>query len=339
MRRILLVRTDRIGDVLLSLPAAPAIKAAFPDAKITLFCRTLTRVIGERNPSIDDIITIDDEAGSRKSFISLVRRIRREQFDCAIFLHPEPYLALLIACAGIPIRVGTAYRYYSFLFNIRRREHRKKSIKHEVDYNLGLLGALDIPAGKPRFDFEIFEKDEQHAAKALADAGIVRGRRYCVVHPGSGGSAMDWPVDSYAAVIKLFGNELKLSTVLTWGAGEEELVQNLALKAGDAAHPLKEILPLPALAALLKIAEFTLAPSTGVLHIANVTGAPVIGIYPDVPHMSPTRWGPYGNLQNAITPGSTNPSAGISVSADDPEIMRLITPEMVLSKARAICSK
>ncbi len=339
IRRILLVRTDRIGDVLLSMPVAAAIKAARPDIHIAFLLRNLTTCIGEHNPSVDNILTIDNEDGTKKSFFSLIKEIRKEKYDCAVLLHPEFNLAFKMLVSGIPIRVGTAYRIYSFLMNYRHREHRKVSLKHEAEYNLGLLNTLEIPYGKPEFVFEINKEEAAKAQHALASCGIQTGKPFCVIHPGSGGSAMDWPPGHYAKAARNFGEKLELPVIVTWGAGEEETADRVVKESRGKAVALQEILPIPSLASLLKRSLFVLAPSTGVLHLADTVGTKVIGLFPPVTHMSTKRWGPYRNIKYCLTPEMERKQRTDASSRNETSGLEFITPDAVLGKAREILAE
>ncbi|MFC1477305.1 glycosyltransferase family 9 protein [candidate division KSB1 bacterium] len=335
LHRFLLVRTDRIGDVILSTPVAAALKTAFPHAHITLLARDLTRVIGERNRWIDRVITLEGDPDGGQNFFDLVSILRKESFDCAVVLHPTLRLAALLYFAGIPYRIGTAYRLYSFLFNVRHREHRKISTRHEVEYNLGLLEPLNVSVSEPQFHFDINDEDNKTAEEILGRLPADVRTQFCVVHPGSGGSAADWPTESFASACELFSRELHIPSIVTWGPGEQSHAEKIAETSGGAAVMLPDILPLPALAALLKRAVFVLAPSTGILHLANVAGSPVIGLYPSVPHMSPRRWGPFGQLENALVPETGDAVGKGSGSA----ALDTISPEKVFDTARRIVLK
>lgn len=339
LRRFLIVRTDRIGDVILSMPVAFAIKQAVPEAHVTLLCRRLTAVIGERNPAVDSVLTLDTDNGRRRTFFELAHIVRTGNFDCAIVVHPTFYLAFLLAWVKIPVRVGTGYRFYSFLFNRRHYEHRKESVKHEVDYNLGLLKPLDFSIPPPVFQFEITAEDRKLASAALRETGISPDEPYCVVHPGSGGSAMDWSPDFYAAVSNLFVRELHVKVVISWGPGEKILAEKVKQITEKNVHLLKNDLSLPVLAAVLSDAEFLLAPSTGILHLANMVGTPVIGLYSPIKHESPVRWGPYGHQEMTLVPNIDDSPTRKGKKYRHLNCMELITPEMVLSSAEKIIKR
>ncbi|MFC1553564.1 glycosyltransferase family 9 protein [candidate division KSB1 bacterium] len=334
-KKILIVRTDRIGDVILTMPVAAALKKAMPEAHICFLCRQLTAVIGERNPDIDSVLTIDDKNGNMLPKKQLTETIRSGDFDCAVVTHPSFYLARLLRSSGIPLRIGTGYRFYSFLFNARHKEHRKESIKHEAEYNLGLLEPLDIPFEKPEFRFDLTENDIKKANETLNSLNIGKDDNFCVIHPGSGGSAMDWPRENFKELAQKLTEDQNRKVIITWGEGESGLADFISDGSNDILK-LPEVLPLPVLAAVLKRAKLLVAPSTGVLHLANIMGAKVIGLYPPVRHESPVRWGPSGQIENTFVPDINDCPDCRGGKCRKIKCMDLITPDMVFDKAESI---
>src|SRR3972149_8448393 len=138
-RRFLIVRTDRIGDVILTLPMARALKLRRPDAHVAVLIRSYTAELARADRNVDEIIALD---GGRPSWTGTIARLREAQFDVVFHTHPMARLAFIALLAGIPVRVGTGFRWYSFLFNRRVYEHRKDAARHELEYNLNLLGAV-----------------------------------------------------------------------------------------------------------------------------------------------------------------------------------------------------
>ena len=156
LRSFLLVRTDRIGDVMLSTPVATSLKSVVPEARISLLCSRATAIIGERNPDIDTIINYDSDSGIVRPFLELRKELRSKAFDCVVVIHPTFRLALLMWSAGIRVRIGTGYRFYSWLFNRKHYEHRKVSEKHESEYNINLLETIGVPVSIPEFKFSLY---------------------------------------------------------------------------------------------------------------------------------------------------------------------------------------
>lgn len=303
IRRILIVRTDRLGDVVLTLPLLPALRRCFPDAHIAMLLKHYTGEILEGNPFVDEVIWYD-EGGTPVPFRTMCRFLRRKEFDAAVVVYPRHRLAWLMACAGIPVRVGTGYRYYSFLFNRRVYEHRSDARKHEVEYNFGLLEKIGCFAnGKVEFPITIPEQARLSVDHILESSGCCRDRPYMVVHPGSGGSAREWSPENFAIVASRVRTSAGIQIVITGGPGEERKVEAVLRAMGGQALPLVGRLTLRELAALLERASLMIANSTGPLHLAASVGTAVIGLYPQHTAMSATRWGPWTSRKEVFVPG------------------------------------
>jgi ADP-heptose:LPS heptosyltransferase len=305
-RDILLVRTDRIGDVVLSLPCAALLKRALPGARITFLAREYTAPLVRLSPDVDEVL-VDNPADGAPL---LAARLRGRRFDAAVLLHPTARLAWALWRARIPVRAGTAYRWYGFLLNHRVRLHRRYSLRHELEHNLDMaargLGLEQPSANGQRMAFppRIVIPDEL-AAVTLAKWGIPRDRPFVVIHPGSGGSAMDWPLERFAQLVDRIQHSesgiQNIKVVVTLGPGEEQLKERLEphLKTEPA---WISGLTLPELAAVLSRAALVVANSTGPLHIAAAAGTSVIGLYCPVAPCHPRRWGPYGPGHAVIMP-------------------------------------
>ena len=122
-------RTDRIGDLVLTLPMAEAIKRSDPAARVTFCVQEYTRPLLSLAFHIDDVIAIGgrDPDGGVRRFASMLRERR---IDCAVFAYPRPRLVLAAALARIPVRIGTGYRWYSPLLTHRRAERRRDGDSH-----------------------------------------------------------------------------------------------------------------------------------------------------------------------------------------------------------------
>ena len=291
---ILVVRTDRLGDVILTLPVVSLLRAHLPHAQLTMLLRRYTGDIVQGNTDLDEILWYDD--GQRPvGFFTMLGRLRRKHFDAAIVARPRLRLALLLACAGIPVRVGTGFRYYSVLFTHRVMEHRRFAAKHEAEYNLGLLKPLGIPLDTAGLRFPIRVAPAERAAMEarLEALGADSSRQRVVLHPGSGGSARDWPAAHFAELARRLQQRGELQVFVTGTLGERGLAADIVRKAGPPAVDLAGQCTVRELAAVLAGAVLFISNSTGPLHLAAALGIPVLGFYPSIPAMSARRWGPY----------------------------------------------
>jgi len=291
--RILVVRTDRLGDVILTLPVFSHLRRRFPDAHLALLAGRYAGAIAEGSPQVDEIVWYD--AGERPLPLRrMIRTIRAGRFDAAIVVHPTARIALITLLAGIPLRVGTGYRWYSFMFNRRVYAHRKTAERHETEYNVGLLGPLgcETEARMPlEAHLNIAPRAQESIAERLRAAGIAG--RFAVVHPGSGGSAREWPAENFAALAARLSDGLGLAIVATGTANEIPSAESVARAAGERGRSLAGTLTLGELSALIARASLVVGNSTGPLHLGAALGVPVLGFYPRIPVMGPGRWGPY----------------------------------------------
>ena len=148
-RRILVVRTDRIGDVVLTTPAIRALRQAYPEAHIAILVAKSTQALVDGNPDLNDVL-VDDRRGRHQGlgFWRLVSEVRRKRFDLAVIFHTKRRTNLLCFFAGIPERIGYKNDKFGFLLTEQIPDDRPAGTKHESEYCLDMLRPLGgSPAG------------------------------------------------------------------------------------------------------------------------------------------------------------------------------------------------
>jgi heptosyltransferase-3 len=298
IKKILLIRTDRIGDVVLSLPMLPLLKKEFPNASITVMVRSYTKELVEKHSDVSEVMLWDET----NSLLEYVTVLKEKHFDIAILPYPRFNLALIAFLAGIDVRVGTGYRWYSFLFNKKVYEHRKNAKRHEVEYNLNLLTAIGIEAkGTPQFEFLVSDEVKRKVDGILQSDGIDSSIRFVVLHAGSGGSARDWKIGKFAELGDILQTTEGIRVVLTGGKNELPLIDSLETMMKTKPINYAGTFSLQELGALFQRASVFVANSTGPLHIASMVGTPVVAFYPPIIQCSPARWGPYTAKKKVFT--------------------------------------
>lgn len=301
-KNILVVRTDRIGDVVLSLPMASVLKKNFPNAKITYLLRAYTKPLAVNNPNIDEVITLIEE--NNKVPIGKNILLLKNKYDVCIAAFPSFQLALILFLAGIKTRIGTGYRWYSFLFNKRIYEHRKYAEHHELEFNIRLLKQLGIDEKIDPLsaDFGLIptKKSEEFIDEELKKIGIDASKRIVIVHPGSGGSSIDLPLEKMKELIFKISQLHGVEILITGSIAEKELCGSLIVN--EKTINLAGKYELPELIALINKCVLFIANSTGPIHIAAALGKFVVGFYPKIVSCSVERWGPYTNKKFVFTP-------------------------------------
>jgi len=300
-KNILIIRTDRIGDVVLSLPMASIIKKHFPECKVTFLLREYTKPLALNNPYIDEVITLAEENG--KPSISKNISLLRNKFDVCVVAYPTYPIALILFLSNIKERIGTGYRWYSFFFNKKIYEHRKSGERHELEYNVRLLQQLGInePVNEENVSFGISssKENERKIKNYLVSQGVDFSKKIIIVHPGSGKSAVDLPIEKIRAIVKSLSQEA-IEILITGSGSEKELCQSLVVNSST--KNLAGIFNLGELIALIDRADLMIANSTGPIHIAAALGKHVIGFYPKFTAASPKRWGPYSLKKKIFLP-------------------------------------
>jgi ADP-heptose:LPS heptosyltransferase len=319
-KKVVVSRTDRLGDVVLSLPVFASLKKCLPQTETIALVRKYTSEVALSSPYVDRAIVYEPS----ESVFSTARKLRKLKADVILILFPRFKVAAAGILAGIPVRVGTAYRWYSFLFNRRIHEHRKDSTKSEAAYNLALLAAI----GCQRRSLDITLNVDEEAG-AHVDSFINKNclSKFVIVHPGSGGSAVDWGSDKFREITKQITDLPGLNIVVTGTASERSLCRDVCEGIGNAINAAGQFTMLEFMA-LISRAELFISNSTGPLHLAAGVGTSLIGIYPNQKPMTPTRWAPLTDRKILLTPkdGSNNLSL---VSVDDvmEAVHKLLTKE------------
>lgn len=300
IKKILVTRTDNIGDVVLTLPVITELKKIFPSSRIIFLVQTHIGDLVKDYPGIDEVVSFVNDF-SFKEKLHLLRNINP---DLAIVVYPTFELALLLLLAKVRYRIGTGYRWYSLMFNKRVYFHRKYATRHEYQYNLDLLKGIDkdYAPGEIKFFFQPDEITKKLLQEKLSKEGIPISKRYIIVHPGSRGSAKDLPLTSYKTLIENIHTKFEsLCIYLTGVESERKLVEEMMIKC-ERVYNLAGKFTLRELVALISGCDVFISNSTGPIHIAGALNKKVIGLYPKSKPMNPERWKPLSKECIILTP-------------------------------------
>lgn len=302
--KILVVRTDRIGDVILSTPVLELIKRNFPKCHLAMLVSPYTQALLENNPYLDEVIVDDQENRYKgvRGLYGLAKLLKEKKFDVSILLHPSWRLAYLLYLAKIRYRIGTAYRFYSFFFNLKIFQHRKTIEKHEVEYNLDMLFPLGITVEKTLPKVYLSHKEEEEGRVLLEEFGVNSNDLVVVIHPGSGNSSLNFPAKKFGHLADMLIEKDGAKIILTGKKGESDLADIVTKNMKTSPINLVGKLGLRQLASILNKADLMISNSTGPMHLATSLGTPVVAIFCPIKTASPKRWGPYGENHQVILP-------------------------------------
>ena len=299
---ILVVRPDRLGDVILSTPVFEVIKQHYPKARIIVMVRESLVPIIQGNPFVDHVIVYDplERHGGVKGFFRLISDFRALKVRIALVLQSERSIAGALYLARVRYRVGPFSKPHSFLFFNRGVRQRRSHVEmHETDYNLQLLRKLGIRVGTRNIPtrVSISEAARDYAREWLLAQGWNGVEPLVAVHPGMGGSALNWPETHYIEFIRGMLRQGR-KTIVTAGPQEADLLVRIKEGLGkDAARTFfyggADALGIENLGGIFSFSSLVVAPSTGPLHLAVALGKSVVSFFPPVRVQSAIRWGPY----------------------------------------------
>lgn len=301
-KNILIVRTDRIGDVVLSLPLIDIIKQSYPKCEISFLVRNYTADLVENYIGVDEVLILKEKSG-KAELISNLRLLRNKKYENAIIVYPTFIISLIVFLSGIKNRIGSGYRWYSFFFNKKVYEHRKTAEKHELEYNISMLKQIGIEFNykdlKPNYNFNLPDTLRNRTDDLYKELGFSTNKLTIIVHPGSGGSAVDLPLLKMRELVKKISN-LDCNILITGSKSESDLCEEFQIN--DNIKSVAGRLNLSELITLISFSNIFIGNSTGPLHIASALGKYVIGFYPKILACSPNRWGPYTENKLVFVP-------------------------------------
>lgn len=331
------MRTDRIGDVILSTPVIINLRKRYPNAYIAFMCRPYTKEILEGNPYLNEII-VYDKKGAHRSFWGSLRfalALRRKKFDIAIILHPTNRVNIITFFAGIPLRIGWR-RKFGFLLNKPVISIKEKGMKHERDYNLYLLEKLGIPIVDRRTYFPLDKEDKKHIEKMLRKRGVESTDKIVVIHPSASCVSKRWPEEYFCELTDYLITKLSCKVCVVTSK-EESKYANRVVAFNPSVIDLRGKLSLKELGALINKSALFISNDSGPVHIAAALNKPVISIFGrNDPGLSPTRWRPLG-INSFYLHKPTNCSPCLAHNCDRGFIcLRSITPGEVITLAEKI---
>jgi heptosyltransferase-1 len=317
IERLLIVRLSAMGDVIHTLPAAQALRDAFPQATIgwlieerwaELLCAPGFRRRGLRTPQrplVDWVHTVNLTGWRRSLFTmrnlqeiaTVWNDVRGAQYDVVVDLQGAMRSALLAHWSGAPVVYGSAEPRESpaSLWYTRRAIARGT---HVIEQNLSVAQAItQTKIAVPRPELPRDPETEARIGQRLKENGI---HNFAILNPGAGWGAKRWPAERYGIIAQKLA-ELGVRSILNFGPGEEDLVREAEAASEGAANAMR--CTLTELIALTRRAGLFIGGDTGPLHLAAALDVPTVAIFGPT---DPARNGPYSRhsvvLRNPASP-------------------------------------
>ncbi|MEA2119180.1 glycosyltransferase family 9 protein [Halovibrio sp. HP20-50] len=335
-QKLLVVRNDKIGDFMLAWPALACLKKASPTPHVTVLVPSYTALLAKACPWVDDVIIDPSSQANKAAQQGLLRQVKQAKFDALLTLFSTPRIGWLGVRAGIPLRVAPATKWCQIFYNVRVRQRRSQSAKPEYRYNVDLacklverlslkLSSLPSPPFWPLSDTQQYTQRQT----------LIRdpSEHVMVVHPGSGGSAVNLLISQYATLItQISQHNLPLRWLISAGPSEQSRAQALIdqlAENGVMADHFPASTGVDAFALKLAGADMLIAGSTGPLHIAGCLNLATAGFYPGKRSATPLRWQTCNSAEKRLAfspPGSADQQdmSAIDIDAAAQEIVKAL---------------
>ena len=299
-RRVLAVRLDNLGDVLVTTPAIHAIRESLPDASITLLASPVGAQAGRLNPDVDEVVVYNAPWMDPWSRLPLdptremqtIAQLSAGRYDAAVIFSsfrqsplPAAYLCYL---AGIPLRLAASIDGPGSLLTTRHRHPER--MMHEVERGLDLVAAVGMGTSDDRLVLRVPDGVREEITALVTDQ-----RPLIVVHPGCSMPARTYPWEQYVEVIDALVRDLSARVVLTGADDERPLVDTILAHVEPWTRTqvmtAAGSLAFPAFCALVEAADVVVTNNTGPMHMAAALGTPVVALFALT--NPPEQWGPW----------------------------------------------
>lgn len=331
IKRILISRTDKLGDVVLTLPIIGYLKNQFPNMEIGFLCTEYTKPLVGRSDYIDEILCWNH----LQSFCTSEQIRTFQKYDCIVHVYPNKKVAFLAKKARIQLRIGTSHRVYHWLTcNSLINLERNKTRLHEAQLNFilfkrfGLKKVPDLKEVISYFSINTFS-DEQFGTQ------YPNNKINIALHPKSGGSPREWSLENFDSLIKLLSTD-KYRIFITGSESERKLIEPLLQNNPSVIDKIGSF-TLDTFLDFLSSIDIFVASSTGPLHASAALGTITIGLFPPIRPIDPIRWGTLGLKASYLVEGSEtcNKCKNTKIC----ECINRISPDTVLKKIESELSK
>ncbi len=334
LRNILVIRTDRIGDAVLSTPVVENLRLYAPHSNIVFLCAPAGYDIVAANPFLNEVIVYDKK--KHPSFSATMQfglRLRKKKFDLVVVLHPTNRAHLLAFLSGARVRIGWN-RKCGFLLTKSFFHEKHLGLYHERDYTLMLLSRAGIPVQTERLFVPVYPEAEKWADNFF--------RKHQISSPvvlGIGASCFSklWPVQNFIELCQMVQAQLNRQIILIGSTDDSESAGTICAGFAGSVINLCGQTNLRQAISLLNRASIFIGNDSGLGHIAGAFGTPVITLFGrKQPGLSPKRWKVLGDRAYYFHKDSGCAVCRAHECVNDFLCIRSITPREVFSKAKEI---
>ena len=332
-KTVLAVELTRLGDTISAIPAINALKEADCELKIVVLTQPQHRDIFAYNPNVERVMVFP-KTDTIFGLLKTIYNIRKEKFGLAISLSPAKRNAVITYFSKAKYKVGyfALHSIFPAMHGAKVRAfgfRPKRKILYRKDENLveralKSIKALGANTNHFKKEIDIPESEINYIRDYIVR--ISKNPKIISMQPCSSWKYRDWPKENFIKLI----NALQGYAIFLLGAKKDEgAINEIIIKTGKKAHPFINM-PLIKVAALIKESNLFIGPDSGLMHIADAVGSPLITLFgPSKPEVT----GPLSKKATIISKeAACAPCWQRGICVKSPNCMELITAEEVLKK-------
>ena len=279
IKKILLIRLRRIGDVILTTPAISALRKGIPTASISYVVEKPYRELVDGNPNLDKVIVLEKKQRLR-DFLKLIRLIRKEKHDVVLDFHGGPRASLITLLSKAKLKVGYRIKYKNFIYNVKLPRSPKEGHFHSVENHINLVKALgaDVKSLPPLYLPQGQETEVEKVKKFIEENSLERSK-IITIHISAGNAFRNWGVDNLVQLTNLLARRPDVNVVLLGTSEDQKAEEEILKKSTASLLSLVGRLNLREVKELISHSSLFVGPDSGPMHIAASTSTPIVALF------------------------------------------------------------
>ncbi|MYG00284.1 lipopolysaccharide heptosyltransferase II [Candidatus Poribacteria bacterium] len=296
--KILIIRTDGIGDLLNSTPAIALLHQNYPSAEITVLASSLNAPVLVGNPDVDKVLVFDRQREHRglSEQIHFMNGLRKEKYNLVVAMQTASLSHCIAFLSGATYRLGRYQKRFKSTLTHTWRGRYRKGETHEADRNLDLVRLICQGESERKLVFNLLPDEIRTAETGLESLGISNGTFLIGMHPGGSSFDKRWPEEQYAALADRLVQQYDATILIFYGPDEEELADNIQKSMqSDAAVYAPET--IRGLGAMLSCCDMFVCNDSGPMHLAAALDIPTTAIFGPTDHVA---WHPMSENASVV---------------------------------------